>query len=784
MIGQCPKCGNAVVEGESKFFCRSNDCDFSIAKKILEQPIDQVQASKLLSTRRTDLLYGFISKSGNPFPAYLVMDNAGKITFEFPDHEPESEPEPTLKNQKPGERLECKPLINAATKDLFRTNAFRITGLVVDATNREISKHVAKLKLMAELGQSQGANTPAFAINPPPTVDDIRDAIQKLNDPERRVIDELFWFWPEQFGQSQSDGAIQALTRGDSRSALAFWVERGKNTGDGVVARHNLAIYWHLMAMEWEHRSLNGDNTDSGHREIEDYWRKAFIYWEPLATEDDFWEKIVIRIRQLDDAGLDTGFARRMRSTLPEALDKINAELALTHAQKGNLAHARLHIQLMRETHQGLDDVEKTSQLVLSPAKTRLRQLVQQAKRAGEETPETADKAARNLLEQAKPLLDLFDLFHGQNSQTRNDLYDEVAEACVSCAVDHQKKTGDDLTFVYLLEQILPLAASSEARQRINKNIAIGEGNLAHAKLRPIYDNLNEIKNGRETPAAKLARIRDEVESKFNDIARDTIKGIPEEASNELSDNIAFALRGISIDSCNDFDDMDTAIKAIYLATNYAVDPDLKRRIKEDVGKLEEIKRTHDSKNISISIRNDRIEVTSKLFKYNTMVIPVDKVTGIRFGIFTQYTNGVKSSVSYTIGLLSSGHGTIDIECKRFFRSEEQAKMDFEAILDSCFYHIIPGLVTRLAKQIASGQDLQMGDSWLTSKGIRTTVGILMWKEEILIPWSDSTFNVHQGHLNLFSKQNKKVKKSYALRDVWNAVIFEQITKQYFKLRT
>ena len=131
----------------------------------------------------------------------------------------------------------------------------------------------------------------------------------------------------------------------------------------------------------------------------------------------------------------------------------------------------------------------------------------------------------------------------------------------------------------------------------------------------------------------------------------------------------------------------------------------------------------------------------------------------------------------------SVGHGTIGIECKRFFRSEDQAKKDFEAILDSCVYQVIPNLVARLAKQIAAGHDLEMGDSRLTSKGIRSTLGILMWKEEVLIPWSDSTFNVHQGHLNLYSKQNKKFKKSYALRDVWNAVLFEQITKAFFKLR-
>lgn len=107
--------------------------------------------------------------------------------------------------------------------------------------------------------------------------------------------------------------------------------------------------------------------------------------------------------------------------------------------------------------------------------------------------------------------------------------------------------------------------------------------------------------------------------------------------------------------------------------------------------------------------------------------------------------------------------------------------MDFDAILNSCFYYIVPGLVARLADQIAGGRDLQLGDSWLSNKGIRATVGILMWKEEIMVPWSDVRFGVHQGRLNLSSSQNKKFAKAYSLRDTWNAVIFEQITKALLK---
>ena len=42
------------------------------------------QAQKLLTTGKTDLLEGFISKRGRPFSAYLKFED-GKVGFEFPE---------------------------------------------------------------------------------------------------------------------------------------------------------------------------------------------------------------------------------------------------------------------------------------------------------------------------------------------------------------------------------------------------------------------------------------------------------------------------------------------------------------------------------------------------------------------------------------------------------------------------------------------------------------------------------------------------------------------------
>jgi DNA topoisomerase-3 len=91
-IGKCPKCGGEIFDTEQGYLCENSQrdakaCKFKIGKTILEQPIELAQAQKILADGKSDLLDKFISKAGKPFPAYLVMDAKGKITFDFPPRE-------------------------------------------------------------------------------------------------------------------------------------------------------------------------------------------------------------------------------------------------------------------------------------------------------------------------------------------------------------------------------------------------------------------------------------------------------------------------------------------------------------------------------------------------------------------------------------------------------------------------------------------------------------------------------------------------------------------------
>jgi DNA topoisomerase-3 len=92
VVGKCPKCGGQVFDTEAGYLCEKSQsetkpCKFKIGKVILEQPIEPAQAAKILATKKSDLMEKFISKSGKPFPAFLVMDAKGKVTFDFPERE-------------------------------------------------------------------------------------------------------------------------------------------------------------------------------------------------------------------------------------------------------------------------------------------------------------------------------------------------------------------------------------------------------------------------------------------------------------------------------------------------------------------------------------------------------------------------------------------------------------------------------------------------------------------------------------------------------------------------
>lgn len=701
---------------------------------------------------------------------------------------------------------ECRPLLDAATKSLFRKNAFRITGLRVDATSREVTTHVDKLKLMEELGQGQNAHTGVFALKPPPSLDEIRDALQKLKDPEQRLIDEFFWFWPEAFSLEEPDEGILAVQRGAADQAVAFWSPREEAPTNGVVAHHNLAVLYHLCAVEWESHAIHAEPDETRRRQTEQYWKGSLRRWEGLLADDHFWEILASRIRQIGDARLSTGFARRMRASLPDALNRVNVELALAYAAAGKLDEARRHVRFIGETHRGWASVEKAAKAALAPATARLKHQIKQAKEVAETNPAAAHEATNTLISQAQPLLDIFDLFFGEEEHSEKDLLDETATACVNCSVAYQRKTGDNTTFLSLLERTLPLADSVEVRRDIEGFIGKAKRNLAYANLKTIQDTPAH-------PKAKLQRLRAEVVPLLEDLKKRL--GASSESVTQLSDSVAIALRGISIEAYNNHQDFTTALDAIQSAQTHAQDPELKRKISEDVAtvrqaaspqytvavgtpplwpepRLSSVQRPIRTHAFHALIQRNRapLIIDNKGIRSGPIALETQDVEGVQWGVYSRTVNGFETERSFSLCVATSAvalpvgwnkRGIIAATCSLFRKQEETIPITempsdrqeaiFENMIDAVLHNLVPSLVRKLLGRIQGGQDVQVGPCTLSCSGVAFHATGLFTAKDCQVPWPVAETQMSNGQVIVSSREDRKSKVYMEARSTYNAVL-------------
>lgn len=477
---------------------------------------------------------------------------------------------------------DCPPLMAACTLSLYEKNIFRVTNLPVDATAKDVSRQAQKQQMLAEMGGESSSVKASFALLHPPDENQIREALARMRTPEDRIVDEFFWFWPEEFGNSKSDPAIQAMLSGDSQKAAEIW--RNEEKEGSFTAIHNLAIMFHMSAVDWTIYQLKNVNSGESYEEVKGYWKRSFDRWEKVAEMEEIWDCMKDRVRSMDDEALTTGFIRRMRSELPMALDRVNAEAALAFAEMGDLEWAEYHVCLMNETHQGLDDVEATAELVLEPTRRRVRQYVDSAKEKVRGKRAKGAELAKQLLEKCKPSMAIYDLFHGKEAHQRADLFDEVASCATSLVIDYQNETGDNIGFVEILKMSLELASGSLLREKIIRNLSIGEINLDSQKFEPIFEKLKSLSGSTLNPAQKLSSIKAEVIPSLPSMA--PARGQVSEAYNALLDSVAITLRGISLDAHNDHNDFATADAAVQAALKLAVSEDLKSRLSADAAQV------------------------------------------------------------------------------------------------------------------------------------------------------------------------------------------------------
>jgi|GEM_PF-1356387 len=475
------------------------------------------------------------------------------------------------------EDIVCKPLMEAAKADLYHKNPFRVIGMPVDTPLRDISKQADKLKMLLELGQENTIPHAVLPLAPPPTSHQVREAIENLKSPQNRLVYEFFWIWPEEFGKSGIDQAIQAWAIGDGETALKIWTLNEDLPQKAIVASHNLAVFWHLVALDWE-KKLSVDMVDKEQAGIvEEYWQMSVKRWAALINNPEFWARTEKRIQQINDPRLPLSFGKSLQRDLPDALCKINLELALQHIEAGHRELANLHNNLLHAIISDSPRLYSILNYFFAPSVEYLQQQIKTVEQSIKTTPDFAGNTGKEMNHLALPLYELSKMLYGRDVFLNLDIFEKVAIASTNAAVAQYKAMEDHKAFVELLEQTLPMAYSPELRQRIEMNIAIGKANIQRDHFRPLRKFLGKIATSTSDPRSKLWRIRDSILPQIEAIP--TLEKTSNPAVFELFDAVASTLLEIATDAVKQKDQDSVALSAIDLAIKFAYRIDLKKQL-------------------------------------------------------------------------------------------------------------------------------------------------------------------------------------------------------------
>lgn len=371
------------------------------------------------------------------------------------------------------EATDCTALLEMATPSLYRGNLFRVLGLPVSATTADVRRQQKRLEMERKLGvTSNGAHGGMLALDPPGTPDETRAALDRLSEPEARLLDEVFWFWPLA-ADAAEDLALRALERGQAKEATAIWTSGAKQGPATHVAIHNLAVFEHLVALDYEAR-LTGNGLDTKQRErLGELWARALSRWGQVIESEDFWSALRTRVREMNDARLTTGLVRRIRATLPQALLLINGKIASGAAERRDTDNAHRHIQLIRGATFAASAADQAIREAIAPVRQRIKAAADNAKRAWQKAPQHGNRFARELHAQASPLLGIVDVLLPPNHPSRIALHDMVADAMLEGQVVFVRKTEDWKESVAVLQLACQVAAGDALKHRLPEQIEI-----------------------------------------------------------------------------------------------------------------------------------------------------------------------------------------------------------------------------------------------------------------------------------------------------------------------
>lgn len=253
--------------------------------------------------------------------------------------------------------------------------------------------------------------------------------------------------------------------------------------------------------------------------------------------------------------------------------------------------------------------------------------------------------------------------------------------------------------------------------------------------------------------------------------------------THDESQDLAFSARGLGIYLFNKHDYLDDAklmseaIQELFSEVSAVSD-----KVEEDIEALDDIaiERAERQKNEAESeaefakeityntefglIFKDRFRISPEGFDYKGSLIPLDQITGVRWGAVKKSTNGIPTGTDYYFG-----YGT-----KTSSVLLQPNQHQYQAIIQRAWRAVCIRILLGWMEDWRKGRKVTIAGVEVSDDGLVLRRGRFLKEDETkFFTWFEVSKGGHNGFLNFYGKSDKKFTTSFSYKDGWNVHIFD-----------
>ncbi|MFX0139326.1 MAG: hypothetical protein ACFFDN_37140 [Candidatus Hodarchaeota archaeon] len=430
--------------------------------------------------------------------------------------------------------------------DILINNAFRITGLPITASYREITNRIDELLTFQKVGKLPSYDTDfewMGKINR--TEDSIREAANSLQTIEIKIQHALFWFWDFTPNDHQ---AFLLLKDGKLIDATRIWNMEINDIDKFHISQFkNLSTILLLILI---------DKLKKKHTNTLPFLSHVFEYWNTLTNNEKFWSLLETEIYK-------SNFLENSKNELKNFIfTKINSNIKpfINKYIHNDLSFAKHYLNFIDKSHFSVSKKKDIKNDLLQPYISEIESLIDNAQKSKNEAQKNGLAIGNTLYTKSLNSLKVIQAILDKEDSLRKSISDKIAEELFECSNSFDDETRN----IEASRQLILKAKELSSDPLMINNL---ERNLSQLNIYTKLEKYSEQLNNHETTIQVYQigkQFADEIKKELHDLDKffDKINHIYK----EITEHCAYFIRNCGIQIANDYQEYEKGKELIELA--------------------------------------------------------------------------------------------------------------------------------------------------------------------------------------------------------------------------